>query len=102
MIVLNGGAAGDLHERRLQLFNNISNIEEEVGIKTIPWASFHEDKNSLDGAITCVGLVLPESIFNAQEAIGGYSFSDETRERFYPTGSATANLIDDLKSCRLF
>ena len=30
-----------------------------------PYAKFHEDAQSLDGAITCVGIVVPEKIYVA-------------------------------------
>lgn len=29
-----------------------------------PWVDFHEDQVSLGGALTCVGIVLPEKIFS--------------------------------------
>jgi hypothetical protein len=29
-----------------------------------PFAKFHEDEQSLNGALTCVGIVLPEEIYN--------------------------------------
>lgn len=28
-----------------------------------PWAAFHEGKDALDGALTCVGIILPEHIY---------------------------------------
>jgi len=56
IIILNGGNSQKLREL-ITLFENIGN--------TYPWASFSEDQQSLDGALTCVGILLPEKIYTA-------------------------------------
>ena len=62
VIVLNGGMSGqdpahnDL-ERIEFMFNNRDNI--------YPWASFREP--SIGNALTCVGIVLPETVFNPDD-----------------------------------
>ncbi len=59
MILLNGGYADNLREL-IQLFHNRTN--------PYPWAFFNEGQDSLDGALTCVGIVLPEKIYAASAA----------------------------------
>ena len=48
-----------------------------------PYAKFHEDAQSLDGAITCVGVVVPEKIYTASSDLrynrnGEYNPETET------------------------
>lgn len=52
IIVLNGGTGDDL--RKLQVFF-------EDNANTFPWSYFHEP--SLDNTKTCVGIILPEYIY---------------------------------------
>lgn len=61
-IVLNGGNCADLHVLYLQL----RAICDELGY---PYQSFSEDAASLNGAITCVGVVLPERIYNGAQLV---------------------------------
>lgn len=60
IITLNGGNCDDLSEL-LKFFEDDSN--------PFPYVYFEEDKASLNSAITCVGIVLPEEIYNAAELI---------------------------------
>lgn len=53
-IVLNGGISGDLQEL-VELFSNKDN--------PYPWAFFKETTYALNGALTNVGIVLPEKIY---------------------------------------
>ena len=55
---------------------------EEIGIlmrffshpdNPFPWASFNEGKDALDGALTSVGIILPEEIYNAAKNLRGPS-----------------------------
>ncbi len=39
------------------------------GQNPYPWASFHEGVDALDGALTCVGIILPEEIYNASKSL---------------------------------
>ena len=52
VILLNGGYSENLH-RLCEFFDNYEN-------HLYPWAYFHEGKDALDGALTCVGIVLPD------------------------------------------
>ena len=102
IIVLNGGANGDLTELRDFLAKEIINIEAETG-KILPWSTFNEDDQSLGGVMTGVGIVLPESIFNAVSHVSrGWEWSSaDGAYNYYPLLSATSALITHLKSCRL-
>ena len=53
MYVLNGGTSEQMHEL-LKFFKHSSN--------TLPWSSFTEP--SLDNALTCIGIIVPEEIYN--------------------------------------
>lgn len=54
MILLNGGY-GDNLRALIDMFNTTEN--------PYPYTFFHEGEDSLDGALTCVGIVLPEKIY---------------------------------------
>ncbi len=54
-IVLNGGMQGQLEEL-IALFSNKENV--------FPWAYFKESDFALNGALTNVGIILPERIYN--------------------------------------
>jgi len=54
MILLNGGYSENLREI-IALFDTPEN--------PYPWAHFNEGEDSLDGALTSVGIVLPEKIY---------------------------------------
>lgn len=70
IILLNGGNSEDLdrlYDQLLELTNNL--LYDEY--KRLPVARFHEDKKSLNEATTCVGIVLPDSVYNR---VTGYDF----------------------------
>lgn len=56
MILLNGGYSETLRTL-LTMFRKDSN--------PYPFASFNEGQDALDGALTCVGIILPERIYGA-------------------------------------
>ena len=56
MIFLNGGNQNQL----LDLEHIISNEYDQY-----PFASFNEDIASLNGCLTCIGIILPETVYNA-------------------------------------
>lgn len=58
MICLNGGNASSLREF-YALLHSADN-------KYLPYAKFHEDEQSLDNAMTCVGVVVPARIYEAE------------------------------------
>lgn len=61
-ILLNGGFGENLHAL-VDMFSSPHN--------PFPWAHFHEEQAALDGALTCVGIVLPERIYATASAIRG-------------------------------
>lgn len=64
IIILNGGAAGNIREAALQL--------QAIGkVLNLPTAWFHEDEFSLDGTMTCTGIVVPEKIYDAKATFNG-------------------------------
>lgn len=90
IIILDGGAHADL--KRIEEF-----FQSET--ERYPWASFCEDEYSLNGAMTAVGIVLPEHI---------YDFAKKLREGEYERHEAEHKfdefdlaLIDLLNSCPL-
>jgi hypothetical protein len=55
IIILNGGNQQSLHE----IHTFLSDYSEEY-----PVAKFHEDEVSLNNALTCTGIIIPEDIYN--------------------------------------
>lgn len=55
MVVLNGGYSSNLRS----VFQTLSGISSPF-----PHAQFHEEDDALDGALTCVGVILPERIYD--------------------------------------
>jgi hypothetical protein len=62
IIILNGGNHGDL----LDLYGVLEPLAEKLNL---PVAKFHEDERSLNGACTCVGIILPDSIYDLEIAV---------------------------------
>ena len=60
MILLNGGYSENLREL-IAMFDTREN--------PYPWAHFNEGEDSLDGALTCVGIILPEKIYVTADAL---------------------------------
>lgn len=60
IIILNGGGSYELNEL-CEFFYSVSN--------GYPWAFFTESEFSLNGALTCVGVILPERIYKTAEAV---------------------------------
>ena len=54
VVLLNGGYSSELLDI-IQFFSHRDN--------PYPWTSFCEADDALDGALTCVGIILPEQIF---------------------------------------
>ena len=42
---------------------------EKKGTNDYPWAFFNEGEDALDGALTCVGIILPEKIYELSKLI---------------------------------
>jgi len=60
MVVLNGGNSSDLKQRYEMFISICKGLEYPYGI-------FREDVESLQGAITCVGVIVPEKIYKYNE-----------------------------------
>lgn len=56
MICLNGGNAAGIRE----LYDQLSAI---CATLQLPFGKFHEDDQSLDGTMTCCGVIVPEYIY---------------------------------------
>ena len=56
LICVNGGNNAMLED--LWDFLNVAGYKNSY-----PWATFHEDKQSMGGMLTCVGIVVPEEIY---------------------------------------
>ena len=113
IIVLNGGNVEDLLSME-EFFNEEFN--------PYPFVSFYEDAASLNDAITCVGVILPEDIYETAKLVRSKVFYQERGESEYryKPGSSTENkerarlcqiynamddwhydLITTLNSCRM-
>lgn len=60
VILLNAGTSGELHEINKHFLSSQN---------PYPFANFCESEEALGGAMTCVGIVLPEKIFMASEKV---------------------------------
>lgn len=60
MILLNGGYSSTLHE----IYDALEDTDNPY-----PFAKFHESEDALDGALTCVGIILPEEIYEVSKEI---------------------------------
>ncbi len=99
IVVLNGGNSAA-----------IENIYKEcIASCDYPGAYFIEDEESLNGAITACGVILPESVWGARrgpttDGMGGYyyeygNYLDPDRIQY--NGGVMFNLIDALRKCDL-
>lgn len=76
VICLNGGYSKTLHE----IYALLEDDENPY-----PFAKFHESEEALDGALTCVGIVVPDAI---------YETATEVRNAFRERGASRAR--DDI------
>lgn len=60
MILLNAGYSEEIHDL-LAFFDTPEN--------PYPWESFNESEAALDGALTCIGIILPEKIYALSKEI---------------------------------
>ena len=90
IIILDGGASGDLIEIA-EFFERKDN--------PYPSASFCEDEYSLNGAMTSVGIVLPEEFYEFAKNLREGEYSQENAERKYD--EFHLRLLDLLNSCSL-
>jgi len=76
MIVLDGGFSSHLNE--LATFFADKN-------NPYPWATFNEGEEELNGALTCVGIVLPGKVYEASSELRT-ALTDEERETVLRSG----------------
>jgi hypothetical protein len=97
MILLNGGYSETLRELT-QFFDNQEN--------PYPWCAFNEGEDALDGALTSVGIVLPEKIYETTAYLRSMRFSDKEKalEEIANTGSLVvpAEVTGDDVTIRVF
>lgn len=93
MVLLNAGY-GDEIRNLVAFFNNHRN--------PYPWAEFHEEQASLDGALTTVGIVLPEKIYTTSKIVREWrpgraqNWDNSPRNRIERAGSLTIFPENDL------
>jgi len=98
IIILNGGYSSNL----LQLCDLFSDPQNPY-----PWANFNEEQSALNGAATCVGIILPEKIyeFDYKEHTNSYNTTmldyDPLLEQWYSFTSWEQNLIVELQKYSL-
>lgn len=104
IVVCNGGNGASIRDY-IKFFDSSEN--------PYPWATFHEDEDSLDGALTGVGIVLPEDIYEVDVTFENLKTSEGlervkvftnkiTGKRFDFPESYTYQLINKIKSAPLF
>ena len=90
-------------------FAALTNLSEYFAAKStlldLPYASFHEDEESLGGILTCAGILVPRKFFAAQ--FEDYMY-DNTIASFYQhetelwnSSSQEYHLIDTIQSAKL-
>lgn len=95
MILLNGGYAETIQE--------LTEFFAEQGEQMVeyPWADFHEEEASLNGALTCTGIILTEKIYKTAAALRSETdgairntILDHGEIRLYPEGDVHGIGID--------
>ncbi len=86
VILLNAGYSQTIHD-----------IAEGFAADENPftWAMFHESAEALGAAVTCVGIILPEGIYEAAAAIRERKFTTAEVERFNDAGILNENVYSD-------
>jgi len=91
IIVLEGGPHAGLVEL-VEFFGRQFNL---------PWASFSEDEESLNGAMTCVGIIVPEDLYERAKMVREGDLNIDQEELRDPKDIWEAEFIDILNSCSL-
>lgn len=91
-IVLNGGMQGDLEE----VVKVLEDPDNEY-----PWAFFKESDYALGGALTNVGVILPEKIYNAPDPFKDVPLFEEYCDLNHVT-VYEKQIVGLIKSKRLF
>ncbi|MDE1829264.1 MAG: hypothetical protein KGI25_02965 [Thaumarchaeota archaeon] len=69
MVLLNAGYGNEIRSL-IEFFQTKEN--------PLPWAYFNEELASLDGALTCVGIILPEEFYEAAKELRTITPNSET------------------------
>lgn len=69
IIILNGGNCASLK----RLSNEIYSLASEL---KLPWGMFYEDEETLNNAITCVGIIVPSYIYHMEPKYMAYTDPD--------------------------
>jgi hypothetical protein len=77
IVLLNGGNSKDLRD----IHNMMMGEDFERSNHDYPFASFHEDEQSLNGALTSVGIVLPAKIYETAANDRSNTLPDYIRPR---------------------
>lgn len=107
-ILLNGG-----YQSNLEVIHQC--FEKIAPMLGLPFAKFHEEQEALNGALTCVGIVVPEEIYSLYDEVSAKtsllyganaetilaSFKDAIAEARFGQRVAAVHLYHLLKSCRL-
>lgn len=94
MVLLNGGNSASLAD----LYNHLNDSDNPY-----PFVKFHEDEQSLNGALTYVGIILPERVYDAAAQIreGTYEFNSYQNPSIEPISFWEHGLITLLNDCGL-
>ncbi len=60
MVLLNAGYSDEIRSL-IQFFETVDN--------PLPWAYFNEGQDALDGALTCVGIIIPEEFYEGAKEL---------------------------------
>ncbi len=86
MVLLNAGY-GDEIRSLVEMFDTRRN--------PYPWVDFHEGQDSLDGALTCVGIILPEKIYHTGAHLRSLSWRDRADAIAYVINNGEIKIEDD-------
>ena len=92
IIILNGGNCAMLNE----LYNFMDD-----GRNPYPYTKFNEDEQSLAGAITCVGVVLPEEVYETARLIRNRTLYRPDSIGTNVTFSAVGDPLENERLCNL-
>lgn len=94
MICLNGGNAAGVQD----IYNTLQEIAPVLGL---PFGKFNEDEQSLNGVLTCCGIIVPEAMyeFAADVRAGNRCFGVPAGDDVW--SNAHVKLITLLNSCNL-
>lgn len=69
IIVLEGGFHDDLKKICELFLHGVGGKRPGANPSDFPWAHFSEDEETMNGMMTCVGIILPERIYGAAKEV---------------------------------